>query len=72
MLKVRGKLIVITLTFKRPTLIQQYHLWMNVAPDLNNHIRSIDLFSSMIIKKIDQKFVRVIGLSSDSHWIVII
>ena len=24
---------------------------INVAPDLNNHLRSIDLFRSMIIKK---------------------
>ena len=64
MLKVRGKLIVITLTFKRPTLIQQYHLWMNVAPDLNNHLWSIDLFRLMIIKKNRSKV-------HDSHLIVI-
>ena len=52
-------------------------LRMNVAPDLNNHLQSIDLF-----RNIDQKFVivigqsldsywKVIGKSSDSHWIVI-
>ena len=40
------------------------HLRMNVAPDLNNHLWSIDLFRSMIIKKNSTK-VR------DSHWIVI-
>ena len=34
---------------------------MNVAPDLNNHLWSIDLFRSMIIKKKNQKFVIVIG-----------
>ena len=38
-----------------------YILRMNVAPDLNNHLRSIYLFRSMINKKIDQKFVIVIG-----------
>ena len=43
---------------------KQDHLRMNVAPDLNNHLRSIDLFRSMIIKKNRSK-VR------DSHWIVI-
>ena len=35
---------------------------MNVAPDLNNHLRSRDLFRSLIIKKNRSK-VR------DSHWI---
>ena len=43
---------------------QQDHLRMNVSPDLNNHLRSIDHFRSMIIKKNRSK-VR------DSHWIVI-
>ena len=48
---------------------------MNIAPDLNNHLRSIDLFRSMIIKKNRSK-VRdshwiVIGKSLDSHRIVI-
>ena len=42
----------------------QDHLWMNIAPDLNNHLRSIDLLRSMIIKKNRSK-VR------DSHWILI-
>ena len=28
--------------------VKQDHLGMNVAPDLNNHLRSIDLFRSMI------------------------
>ena len=50
-------------------------LRMNVAPDLNNHLQSIDLFRSMIIKKNRSK-VRdshwiVIGWSLDSHWRVI-
>ena len=40
---------------------QQDHLRMNVAPNLNNHLQAMDLFKSMIIKKIDQKFVIVIG-----------
>ena len=31
--------------------VKQDHLGMNVAPDLNNHLRSIDLFRSTIIKK---------------------
>ena len=41
-----------------------YILRMNVAPDLNNHLLSIDLFRSMIIKKNRLK-VR------DSLWMVI-
>ena len=45
-------------------LTKQDHLRMNVAPDLNNHIRSIDLFRSMIIKKNRSK-------AHDSLWIVI-
>ena len=50
-------------------------LRMNVAPDLNNHLQSIDLFRLMIVKKNRSK-VRdshwiVIGWSLDSHWIVI-
>ena len=40
------------------------HLRMNVAPDINNHLRSIDLFRSMIIKKNRSKVL-------DSHCIVI-
>ena len=43
---------------------EQDHLRMNVAPDLNNQIRSIDLFTSMIIKKNRSKVC-------DSDWIVI-
>ena len=43
---------------------KQDHLRMNVALDLIGHLRSIDLFRSMIIKKNRSK-VR------DSHWIVI-
>ena len=34
---------------------------INVAPDLNNHLQSLDLFRSMIIKKNRSK-VR------DGHW----
>ena len=45
-------------------LNKQDHLRMNVAPDLNNHLRSIDLFRSMIIKKNRSKV-------HDGHWIVI-
>ena len=37
---------------------------MNIAMGINNHMMSIDLFRSMIIKKSRSK-VR------DSHWIVI-
>ena len=40
---------------------KQDHLRMNVAPDLNNHLWSIDLFRSMIIKN----RLRI----CDSHWI---
>ena len=29
-------------------IAKQDHLRMNVSPDLNNHLRSIDLFRSMI------------------------
>ena len=43
---------------------KQDHLRMNVAPDLNNHLWSINMFRSMIIKKNRSK-VR------ESHWIVI-
>ena len=43
---------------------KQDHLRMNVAQDLNNHLWSIDLFRSMIIKKNRSK-VR------DGYWIVI-
>ena len=43
---------------------KQDHLRMNVAQDFNNHLRSIDLFRSMIIKK-DRSKVRY------SHWITI-
>ena len=42
---------------------EQDHLRMNVATDLKNHLRSIDLFRSMIIKKNKSKVC-------DSHWIV--
>ena len=31
--------------------MKQDHLRMNEVPDLNNHLWSIDLFRSMIIKK---------------------
>ena len=44
---------------------------INVAPDLNNHLQSLDLFRSMIIKKKDQNFVIVIGWQLDSNRIVI-
>ena len=43
---------------------------INVAPDLNNHLQSLDLFRSMIIKK-DKNFVIVIGWQLDSNRIVI-
>ena len=42
----------------------QDHLRMNIAPDINNQLRSIDLFRSMIIKKNRSKV-------HDSYWIVI-
>ena len=43
---------------------------INVAPDLNNHLQSLDLFRSMIIKK-DKNFVIAIGWQLDSNRIVI-
>ena len=43
---------------------EQDHLRMNVAPDLYNHLWSIDRFISMIIKKNRSKV-------GDSNWIVI-
>ena len=47
---------------------QQDHLGMNIAPDLHNHLRSIDLFRSMIINKNRSK---VLDSHQYSHRIVI-
>ena len=47
---------------------------MNVAPDLNNHLRSIDLFRSMIIKKTQSKVPDshriVIGNTDLKYWVI--